>query len=351
MNSNSELTTMLDAHRAVLTQATVEALVRARPGLFERFGASGKAKCAEDTQYHLQYLSGAIAASDQTLFVDYIAWVKVMLAARNIRAEDLSLNLTIIRDAVAEHLPAPLAAIAAAYVDAALVHLSSFPSDLPALSDGDNPLRALKQDYIHALLTGKRQQASALIVAAAETGTGVRDIYMHVFQPSQYEIGRLWQTNVISVAEEHYCTAATQNIMSFVSSGSFKGERNGHRLVATCVSGELHDIGIRMVSDFLEMDGWETYFLGANTPTQSVIHMLRERKTELLAISATIPLHVRGVSNLIDAVRANGACGGVKILVGGYPFNANPALWKDIGADGSARSAQEAIALSTLLLQ
>src|SRR5664279_1441775 len=102
MNSDSELTRMIDAHLDVLTQATVEALVRARPGLFERFGASGKAKCAEDTQYHLQYLSGAIAASDQKLFVDYVAWVKVMLAARNIPAEDLSLNLTIMRDAVAE---------------------------------------------------------------------------------------------------------------------------------------------------------------------------------------------------------------------------------------------------------
>jgi methanogenic corrinoid protein MtbC1 len=38
-----------------------------------------------------------------------------------------------------------------------------------------------------------------------------------------------------------------------------------------------------------------------------------------------------------------------RILVGGAPFNSLPGLWKDVGADGYARDAVEAIAVAAAL--
>jgi MerR family transcriptional regulator, light-induced transcriptional regulator len=174
----------------------------------------------------------------------------------------------------------------------------------------------------------------------------VRDIYLHVFQRTQYEIGRLWQVNQISVAQEHYCTAATQLIMSQLYPYVFGGEKTHGTLVAACVAGELHEIGARMVCDFFEMDGWNTYYLGANVPTPDVVEALIERQAAVLAISATITYHVRAVEALIIAVRGAPECDSVKILVGGYPFKVAPELWRDIGADGSAPDAQAAVILA-----
>ena len=108
-----------------------------------------------------------------------------------------------------------------------------------------------------------------MILQAVEQGSPVKDIYQRVFQPTQHEIGRLWQTNQISVAQEHYCTAATQLAMAQLYPYTFSAERSGRRLVAACVSGELHEIGARIVADLFEMAGWDTYYLGANTPTRS----------------------------------------------------------------------------------
>ena len=102
---------------------------------------------------------------------------------------------------------------------------------------------------------------------AIQHGTSVHDIYLHVFQRSQYEVGRLWQTNQISVGQEHLCTAATQLIMSQLYPLIFGTERKNRRIVAACVGGDLHEIGIRMVADFFEMDGWDTFYLGADVPT------------------------------------------------------------------------------------
>jgi len=212
------------------------------------------------------------------------------------------------------------------------------------------PWTELAGQYLDALLRGERHVASQIILQAVEDGVSVKDIYLHVFQPTQREIGHLWQTNQVSVAQEHYCTAATQLIMSQLYPYIFNTDKIGRRLVATCASEELHEIGMRMVADFFEMAGWDTYYVGANTPASSILQTLRERQADVLGISSTMHYHVNMVKALIDQVRASdlGRC--VKILVGGYPFNRHPDLWRKVGADGYGQDAQEAVALANRLL-
>lgn len=233
--------------------------------------------------------------------------------------------------------------------DAALQALPSPSANAPSYLIQSAPLAALTRDYLTALLDGDRRQASTLVLDAVATGVPVKDIYLHVFQRAQYEVGRLWQIQDISVAQEHYCTAATQLIMSQLYPHIFAAASMSGTLVATCVSGDLHEIGVRMVADFFEMEGWNTYYLGANTPDADVVAAVIERQADVLAISATIATHVRAVSTLIESVRANEQCRAVRILVGGYPFAVAPGLWRKIGADGSAGDAQAAIVLANQL--
>lgn len=210
-------------------------------------------------------------------------------------------------------------------------------------------LAPLAQDYLDALRRGERHQAGRLVMDAVAAGTPVKDVYLGVFQPVQYEVGRLWQTNEISVAQEHYCTAATQLIMSQLYPHIFALDRKGRTMVATCVAGDLHELGVRMVADFFEMDGWDTYYLGANTPHEGVIDTLIERRAELLAVSATLVTHVPAVRGLITAVRASSVGPTVSIFVGGHPFNKNHDLWKTVGADATAPDAQQAVDLANRL--
>lgn len=156
-------------------------------------------------------------------------------------------------------------------------------------------------------------------------------------------MGRLWQTGSITVGQEHYCTAATQMIMSQLYQYIFNVERSGHAMVATCVGGEMHEIGIRMVTDFFEMAGWDTYYLGANVPVASVISAIKSHEAEVLGISATISTHISQVRELIQTVRNDSELASIKVLVGGYPFNIEPELWRDVGADEFAMDAGESI--------
>ena len=156
--------------------------------------------------------------------------------------------------------------------------------------------------------------------------------------------------NQMSVAEEHYCTAATQLIMSQLYSRIFNTAKKGRCLVAACVGGELHEIGLRMVADFFEMEGWDTYYLGANMPASGIVQTLTERKADVLAISATMTFHIRLVAELIACVRAADSGGRINILVGGYPFNIEPDSWRRVGADGYAQNAEHAVAVANSLV-
>ncbi|MDQ2731841.1 MAG: cobalamin-dependent protein [Armatimonadota bacterium] len=329
----------LAAHQIELAETMVQRQYTLCPQLVERYGEEGRVKCLRDACHHLEYVSESLAVGQPLLFVDYVAWARIMLAGRDIPVEDLATNLECLCSAIEQILPQPLGEAAVQYVQAGLDKLQDMPATLPSFLLAKQPLAQLAQEYQAALLAGDRHCASRLVLDAVQSGVAVQDIYLQVFQPCQHDIGRLWQMNEISVAQEHYCTAAAQLIMSQLYPYLFGGERNGRTLVATCIAGDLHEIGIRMVSDLFELDGWDTFYLGANTPIPSILQEVRERNAGVLAISATITPHLKSVEELIRLVRSSADCSETKILVGGYPFNIAPELWQQIGADGCAGDA------------
>jgi len=204
--------------------------------------------------------------------------------------------------------------------------------------------------YLAALLAADRHRAMDLVLDAADSGVGVRDIYVHVLQAAQHEVGRLWQTNEVSVAQEHYCTAATQLVMSRLYPRVFSSPRNGRKMVATCVGGELHELGIRMVADLFELEGWDSYYMGANTPTKSILNTIAEQEADVLAISATINFNVASLSDLIKEIGKSDDASSLVIMVGGRPFNLIEDLWERVGAHGSAPSAAEAVGVAERLI-
>lgn len=333
-------------HQNQLAETIVARQYESQGAIWKPFGDPGRAKSVRDAGYHLTYLAEALTAADPALFSEYLAWVKVLFAGLKFSEHVLPTTLELTRQALDEKLEPHLKLAVFEYLDTALTAYQRAPSTLMSFIETDNPMTDLARHYIDALLRGDRQSASAMILESAQQGIPIKDIYLYVFQRSQREIGRLWQTNQISVAQEHYCTAATQMIMSQLYPYIFASERKGRRMVVTCVGGELHEIGARMVADFFEMEGWDTYFLGANTPIEGVLRAIAERNAEVLAVSATMTFHIDKVSSLISEVRRAGMDENTKILVGGYPFNIAPNLWQSVGADAYARDAQQALTVA-----
>ncbi len=203
-------------------------------------------------------------------------------------------------------------------------------------------LNNLYNSYISYLLNKDRKNAESIILNAVKDGINIKDIYLKVFQRSQYYIGELWQNGTISVAQEHYCTAITQTVMSYLYQYIFQTAKIGKNFLSFCITEELHDLGLKMITDLIEMTGFDTFYLGANVPIKQIEEAINEYKADVVGISITMATQINALVNLIQTIRSIKTATKIKIIVGGYCLNRSETLWKKTGADEFARDGDEA---------
>jgi methanogenic corrinoid protein MtbC1 len=162
---------------------------------------------------------------------------------------------------------------------------------------------ALFEPYLAAQLAGDAREALDVAIGrGVNAGVAVPDLHLRVVQPAQREIGRLWQENRISVAQEHLATSISQLVVSHLYQHMPRERPNGKRALIACVEGEQHDVGARMGADFLEMAGFEVRFLGANVPLETVVR--ESASADLVGFSVSMPFHAPALEAAVRAVRA-----------------------------------------------
>ncbi|WP_225409041.1 cobalamin B12-binding domain-containing protein [Stigmatella hybrida] len=210
-------------------------------------------------------------------------------------------------------------------------------------SEETEPLVQLQKRYLAAQLAGDRREALRLLVdEGLLRGIPLQDLHLKVIQPAQYEIGRLWQENHISVAQEHLATAISQLALSHLYRHLPRDPFNGKVIMLSCVEGELHEVGARMAADFLEMAGFDVRFLGANVPSHHLVRMVREQTPDLLALSVTMTYHLPALRDAVAVVRE--AVPKLPIAVGGLAFSWVPGLEKELDVAFFGKDARELVA-------
>jgi MerR family transcriptional regulator, light-induced transcriptional regulator len=200
-------------------------------------------------------------------------------------------------------------------------------------------------DYLAAVRAGDRRAAFHVIDEARDAGVELHVLHLEVFQPTLREVGRLWQENVLTVADEHLATAITQAAMARAFEQRFTWSDAGqHTLIAACADTERHEVGLRMICDLLELQGWETTFLGATVPIDSLVTMIERKRPDAVALSVALAPHIPRLRAVVDQIRAL-IDEPPLILVGGRPFLDDPSLATRIGADLTAADAVEAVTL------
>jgi methanogenic corrinoid protein MtbC1 len=84
---------------------------------------------------------------------------------------------------------------------------------------------------------------------------------------------------------------------------SARAPRKGKLVLLASVPGNLHDLGARMVSDQLDLDGFQVAFLGANTPARDLALAARDLHPDLIALSVQLGSQLRGAAALVALLR------------------------------------------------
>jgi methanogenic corrinoid protein MtbC1 len=323
----------------VAEQVTAEFLAR-HPDWLERYGERARTHGVADALFHQDFLAGAIEADSPAAFQDYTRWTAGMLAARGIDPAFVRENLRQIGDALGARLAETERGHVVRFIDAGCATAEATPESAPS----PEATSALRSVYVQALLQGARRPALTVVLDAVDRGWNIADLYSDVLQPAMYEIGRLWESNRITVAEEHTATAITQHVLAHLYERLPRPTQLRGRAVITGVAGELHQVGAHIVADALEADGWDVRFLGTNMPHAGIIKILEEHQPHAVGISATMLFNVASVRRLVDEIR-DGTTRPVRIVLGGAAFRMAGHLAAEIGADGFATDVREAVQL------
>lgn len=202
-----------------------------------------------------------------------------------------------------------------------------------------------KKRFLSYLLAADFEAAIKFANKFIKSPADIQNFYLKIIQPSLYDVGNLWEAGKISVAEEHLATAIVGRVMANIYT-HFPAIKKKARAIVTSSPNEFHELGGRILADFLEIDGWDVYYLGANVPEQELVKLVKKVKPKILAISVTMPFNIERAEKMINLLK-NQKNIKSKIIVGGIAFNLMPDIYKKIGADFWAPDANKAVEIAS----
>jgi 5-methyltetrahydrofolate--homocysteine methyltransferase len=206
----------------------------------------------------------------------------------------------------------------------------------------------LKKLY-DAILTGNAKISKEVTQQALAAGVDPQALVQQHMIPAMDEVGRRYEANEYFVPELLISARAMKASLELIRPLlTARGAEPAGRVVIGTVKGDLHDIGKNLVAAMLEGAGFEVIDLGVDVPPEKFIAALNERKANLVAMSALLTTTMNSMKTTIEAFKAAGIRGNIKVMIGGAPVTEKYA--EEIGADGYSTNANGAVALARKLV-
>jgi methanogenic corrinoid protein MtbC1 len=159
-------------------------------------------------------------------------------------------------------------------------------------------------------------------------------------------VGQRYQTGEYFIPELVYSGEILKAIVEIVKPKLSEGadvKRLGKVIIGT-VAGDIHDIGKDIVTFMLDVNGFEVYDLGVDVPVKEFVNKIKEVKPSVVGLSGFLTLSFDSMKDTIEAMKAAGLRGKVKIMVGGGTLDDK--VREYVGADAFGRFASDAVSLA-----
>jgi methanogenic corrinoid protein MtbC1 len=307
------------------------------------YSTDAVAQFSAEADFHVLQLATALRFARPGMYARHVRWLRVVLTHRGLADKAITQSLRALVGILGDILPPDVAPIAAGYVRAALTR-SAADDEPPAARP-----TPLQLECVDALLAAQPAGVEQLASAAGRCGLDGAAYCVSVLGPAMHEVGRLWEQNAISVDQEHQCAARAADLLSRLVVPA-PAAPDARRAVCACITGERHELGIRMVANVLRANGWSVTCPNQEQDPSGLLREVIARRAQLVAISATMLQHLSTLESIVAAIRAMAECADLKVLVGGQAFDAYPGVWNEIGADATAADAIEALAVANRLV-
>ncbi|OQY06136.1 MAG: hypothetical protein B6I22_06085 [Desulfobacteraceae bacterium 4572_123] len=119
-------------------------------------------------------------------------------------------------------------------------------------------------------------------------------------------------------------------------------------VVLGTVTGDVHKIGKEILAMLLKTRGFVVHNLGEDVSLSTFVSKAEELNADIIGMSALLTTTMPAQKEVIDFLKEKGIRDNFLVMIGGGPVNQE---WSDeIGADGYAETAEEAVRLALKLV-
>lgn len=167
----------------------------------------------------------------------------------------------------------------------------------------------------------------------------VQELYEKILTPSLNSISMTRAEEASEIWKEHLMTNIVRTIIECAypyvlkEKQIHKGEYKTQRVIIVCPEEEYHEIGARMGADFFVIMDYEVFYIGCNTPKETLYSAIETLHPDVIAISITNTLNLVSLKRIVKELKEKTGSS-VKILLSGSAFIHANKSEKDFNADG-----------------
>ena len=163
---------------------------------------------------------------------------------------------------------------------------------------------ALAESFLRQALDGNQAAAYQTIIKADDVGLPLTQLFGEVLQPALTELGRRWQHGQLLVAQEKEVSELARDLIADLSLRHARTPTDGPVLVAACVEGERHELGLRMICGLFRAEGYAVHYLGADVAPRFLLEAVQLHRPAVILLSAKLAENLPAVKDAVDALTA-----------------------------------------------
>ena len=193
-------------------------------------------------------------------------------------------------------------------------------------------------DFDKLLQSEKKNEAVSYALDLISSGkTDVITLYQDILTPSLNNMSCSLAEKQLCIWKEHVRTAIVRTIVEccypyVIREKERLAPSSKGTAVVICPPEEYHDLGARMAADFFTLNGYNTVFVGSNTPYQDFYNAADLIRPDIIAISVSNYFHIVATKKIITELRHR-TSGKSRIIVGGNAFLDGAHSAEIVGAD------------------
>ena len=184
--------------------------------------------------------------------------------------------------------------------------------------------------------------AKALVTDALSQGLAPTEIAEKGIRQGLQIVGEKYEANEYFLSELLYAGSLVGELFELLKP-SMKNLQLGRKevIVLGTVRGDIHDLGKNIFKMLADSSGFDVHDLGVDVEPGAFLDEVNESRARVLGLSALLTTALVEMRGTLDAFRAAGVKGNLKVLLGGNAVKKE--FGAEIGADATALDAVEGL--------